>query len=62
MFCVYTCVFVRFDSLRPSQHFFSYVARVFLGWTSTKQGIKYLAQEHNVVPPARLFIHVFVQL
>ena len=37
-------VFVWFDSLRPSQQFFSYVGKVFLGWTSTKRGLMCLAQ------------------
>ena len=37
------CVFVWFDSLRPCQQVFSYVRRLFLGRTSTKQRIKCLA-------------------
>ena len=28
--------------------------RVFLGWTSTKQGLMSLAQGHNTVTPGRL--------
>ena len=34
---------------------FSVMSRqVFLGWTSTKQGLMCLAQGHNTVPPVRL--------
>ena len=39
-----------FDSLRPSNNFSVMSRRVFLGWTSTKQRIKCLAQGHNAVP------------
>ena len=31
--------FVWFDSLRPSQQFFIMSGRIFMGWTSTKQGL-----------------------
>ena len=41
-------LFVCFDSLRPSQQFFSY------GLTSTKQGLMCLAQGHNTVMLVRL--------
>ena len=40
---------VLFDSLRPSQQFFSYVGTVLPGLTSTKQGLIHLAQGHNAV-------------
>ena len=33
---------------------FSYVGRVFLGWTSTKQGLMCFTQGHNTVMPVRL--------
>ena len=47
-------LFVWFDSLHPSQQSFIYVGQVFLGWTSTKQGLMCLAQGHNKVTPVRL--------
>ena len=53
---VWPSCFVWLDSLHPSQQFFSYVGsprRVCLGGTSTKQGLKCLAQGHNPVPPVR---------
>ena len=53
-FLIYYAPFVWFDSLRPIQQFFSYAGRIFLGWTSTKQGIMCLAQGHNAVHPVRL--------
>ena len=42
---------VCFDSLHPRQQSFS---QVFLGWTSSKQRIKHLAQGHNTVPLVRI--------
>ena len=48
------CLFVWFDSLRPSQQFSVMSGQVFLGWISTKQGLMCLAQGHNVVMPLRL--------
>ena len=54
-------VFVWFVSLGPNQHFFSHVGtflvmlgQVFLGWTSTYQRVKCLAQGYNAVPLIRL--------
>ena len=44
--CYHDCCF---DSLCPSQQFFSHVGRVSLGWTSTKQRVKCIAQGHNTV-------------
>ena len=43
-------MFAWFDSYRPSQHFFSYIGFVFLGWTSSKPILIWLAEEHNAVP------------
>ena len=47
-------LFVWFDSFHPVNIFSVKSGRVFLGWTSTKQRIKCLAQGHNTVPPVRL--------
>ena len=44
--------FVWFDTLHPSQQSFHCIV-VFLGWTSTKQGLMCLAQGHNAVTPVR---------
>ena len=42
--------FCSFDSLRPSQRFFSYVETGFPGLNRTKQGLMCLAlKEHNAV-------------
>ena len=46
--------FVCFDSLCPSQQFFSHVGMGILGLTSIKQRIKCLAQGHKAVSPVRL--------
>ena len=48
------CLFVWFDSLRPSQQSFSYIRTSFLGWTSTKQGLMCLVQGHKAVTLVRL--------
>ena len=45
---------VWFDSLRPSQKFSVILGWVFLGWTSTKQGLMCLAQEQITVTSVRL--------
>ena len=42
-----------FDSLHPSQQFFSYVGTGLPGLTSTMQGLMCLAQGHNAVTPVR---------
>ena len=48
-------LFVWFDSLRSCQQCFSMSdGRIFLGWSSTKQGLMGLAQRHNTVTPVRL--------
>ena len=44
-------LFVCVDSLRPSQHFFSYVGT---GLSGLKQRIKFLTQGYNAVPSVRL--------
>ena len=49
-----TGMFVWFHSLHPSQQFFSYVVRVLVGWTNTKQGLMCLAQGHKTLTPVRL--------
>ena len=49
-----TDVFVCFDSLRPSQHFYAMTGRVLLGSTRTKQRNKSLAKGHNTVHLVRL--------
>ena len=49
------CLFVWFDSLRPSQQFSAMSGRVFLGWTSNKQGLMCLAQ--FLMKPADLDLH-----
>ena len=41
-----TWLFIWFDAKRPSQHNFRNV-EMFLSWTSTKQRIKCLVQEHH---------------
>ena len=41
------CLFVWFDSLRPVNNFAVMSGWVFLGWTSTKQWLMWLAQGHN---------------
>ena len=52
---IYSKVFVWFDSLLPIQQFFSVMSgRVFLSWTSTKQGLMCLAQGHSTMTPLRL--------
>ena len=43
-----------YHHLCPSQQFFSHVGQVFLGLTSTKQGLMCLAQGYNAVSPIRL--------
>ena len=53
-FCLFVCLFVLFDSLRPINNFSVRQGRVFLGGTSTKLGIMCLAQGHNAVTPVRL--------
>ena len=40
--------------LHLSQQFFIYVGPLFLGWTSTKQGSRCLAQGHNTMTPVRV--------
>ena len=52
-------LFVRFDSLRPSQQFFSYVGKSLPGFTSTKQGLMCLAQGNNTVPLVGLELATF---
>ena len=47
-------LFVWFDSLHPNNNLSVIKERVFLGWTSTKLGLKCLAQGHNAVMPVRL--------
>ena len=55
--CLFVFIFVRFDSLHPSQHFFSVMlGHVFLGLTSTKQRIKCLAQGHQRIASGELFV------
>ena len=51
---VHVCLFVWFDSLYPINNISVLYGRVFLGWTSTKLGLKGLAQGHNAVMPTRL--------
>ena len=49
---VYYCMFVWFDSLRPSQQFFSDVGKGLPGLNQYyTQRIKCLAKGHNVAPP-----------
>ena len=48
---VFYCHGFCVDFLRPSQ---KNQLWVFLGWTSAKHRIKYLAQGHNIVPPVKL--------
>ena len=48
------CLFVWFDSLRPIYNLSVIKGRVFLGWTSTKQGLMCRAQRHIAVLPVRL--------
>ena len=48
------CIFVCFDFLCPSQHFFSLVGT---GLPGLNQRRKCLAQGHNVVPPLRVQTH-----
>ena len=49
-------IFVLFDLILyvPVNNFSVMVGRVFLGWTSTKQGLMFLTQGHNAVTPVRL--------
>ena len=51
-----TIVFVLFDLILyiPVTNFSVMSGRVFLGWTSTKQGFMCLAHGHNAVTPVRL--------
>ena len=55
---LFVCLFVlNFDSLHPSQQFFSHVGTGLPGLNlSTKLRIKCLAQGHKAVPPVRLML------
>ena len=50
------CFFVLFDLILnvPVNNFSVMSGRVFMGWTSTKQGLMWLAQGHNTVMPMGL--------
>ena len=54
--CRYSKTCVSFDLILyvPVNNFSVMLGRVFLGSTSTKQGLMCLAQGHNTVPPVRL--------
>ena len=43
--CIYFCLFVWFDSLRPINNLSVIKGRVFLGWTSTKLGLMFLLKD-----------------
>ena len=47
-------LFVWFDSLRPSQQYFSYVGTGLPGMNQTMLGLMCLAQWHDAVTPERL--------
>ena len=47
-------LFVWFDSVFPINNLSVIKGQVFLGWTSTKLGLMFLAQEHNTVTTVKL--------
>ena len=52
MYSMWCSLIAWFDSLRPSQQFFSHVRTGLSGLNQYKAADKYLAQGHNTVTPA----------